>query len=321
MRRNREISLKKALGLALLLHVVVLAALTRVSLAAARTGNLEEMQVTQSERPAEMATVTLLEPEAPPTPKAKAAPLNFEPAPADNSEDWVKPDPPKPRTRPPAPKPANRPPARPLPGPAVVRPRPSAAGPPGGSPGIVTPGGPRNFGPPSNVTPATTSTGPGTPAGTVPGEGPGRGAGQGAGNGDNHPGGGGGNGTGAGSGNGPGRGGNGAGEGPGGGNNPGGEPKHHSTRAEQEKPVLIHKEPPVYPASAAAEGVQGTCLLRVLVGETGEVLEVEVTGSSGDRRLDAAAKECVRHWRYRPAVQNGEPRRVYSPAKVEFGSQ
>ncbi len=58
--------------------------------------------------------------------------------------------------------------------------------------------------------------------------------------------------------------------------------------------------------------------LEVLVSEKGEVLEVEVIESAGDGRLDRAAAEFVRGWRYRPAVQGGEPRRVHTRAKVKF---
>ncbi len=203
---------------------------------------------------------------------------------------------------------------RPRPGPDRRLAAPVGAGPPGGSPGAVTPGAPLNLGPPTSAvpTPITTSAGPGTPAGTAPGEGPGRGAGQGAGNGDSHPGGGGGSGSGLGHG-------NGAGEGPGGGNE-GGEGSHHSKLADQEKPVVTYRgtAQPKYPASAQADGVQGNCEVKILVGETGQVLEVEVTRSAGDRRLDTAAKEWVRHFRYRPAVQNGEPRRVWTTYTVRF---
>jgi protein TonB len=66
------------------------------------------------------------------------------------------------------------------------------------------------------------------------------------------------------------------------------------------------------------DGVEGSVRLKVLVTETGTVAEVQVTGSSGDRRLDAAARECVRRWLYRPAIQDGKPRRVYTHATVEF---
>ena len=73
-----------------------------------------------------------------------------------------------------------------------------------------------------------------------------------------------------------------------------------------------------YPGSAQEEGVEGTVKLKVLVTEKGSVAEVQIITSSGDHRLDSAAKEWVRGWRYRPAFQDGKPRRVYTHAAVQF---
>lgn len=81
---------------------------------------------------------------------------------------------------------------------------------------------------------------------------------------------------------------------------------------------MVRKGRLTYPEAAVADGVEGTCLLKVLVGEKGEVIEAEVTRSSGDRRLDQAALDFVRRWRYRPAVQDGKPRRVHTWATVQF---
>lgn len=83
----------------------------------------------------------------------------------------------------------------------------------------------------------------------------------------------------------------------------------------------MHKVSPVYPRSAVEDGVEGTVRLKLLVTEAGSVAHVEVAGSSGDRRLDTAAKECVSRWRYQPATQDGKPRRVYTHATVEFDLQ
>jgi TonB family protein len=88
--------------------------------------------------------------------------------------------------------------------------------------------------------------------------------------------------------------------------------------ADRREPEVLQKGDLEYPASAVTDGVEGTVRLRVLVGEAGEVLEVEVIESSGDRRLDVAAEEFVRRWRYLPAVQDGKPRRVHTEAKVVF---
>ena len=52
---------------------------------------------------------------------------------------------------------------------------------------------------------------------------------------------------------------------------------------------------------------EGTVLLRVLVDRGARAGEVRVDASSGSSRLDRAAVEAVRRWRFVPAHRGGEP--------------
>lgn len=58
---------------------------------------------------------------------------------------------------------------------------------------------------------------------------------------------------------------------------------------------------PAYPPLARRNGEQGRVLLRVLVGPDGDAREVTIQTSSGFERLDRAAQETVRQWRFVPA--------------------
>ncbi len=58
---------------------------------------------------------------------------------------------------------------------------------------------------------------------------------------------------------------------------------------------------PEYPPMARRHGEQGRVLLRVLVGASGDPREIAVKTSSGSERLDRAAQESVRRWRFVPA--------------------
>lgn len=60
---------------------------------------------------------------------------------------------------------------------------------------------------------------------------------------------------------------------------------------------------PPYPAIARRTGEQGRVLLRVLVSAAGTAESVEVRTTSGSPRLDNAALETVRQWRFVPARQ------------------
>lgn len=76
---------------------------------------------------------------------------------------------------------------------------------------------------------------------------------------------------------------------------------------------------PRYPRQAAMAGIEGTVLLKVLVDETGQPLEVAIERSSGDRRLDKAAREQVlQRWRFHPAQRGGRAIAAYALVPVEF---
>jgi protein TonB len=63
---------------------------------------------------------------------------------------------------------------------------------------------------------------------------------------------------------------------------------------------------PVYPRLARRMGEQGRVILRVLVNAGGSADEVQLRTSSGHARLDDAARETVRAWKFVPAKRGGQ---------------
>lgn len=63
---------------------------------------------------------------------------------------------------------------------------------------------------------------------------------------------------------------------------------------------------PAYPALSRRSGEQGRVVLRVLVNPSGTADEVEVRASSGYTRLDDAARDTVRRWRFVPAKRGDQ---------------
>ncbi len=77
--------------------------------------------------------------------------------------------------------------------------------------------------------------------------------------------------------------------------------------------------PPPYPRDAARLGHEGTVMLKVLVDESGAILQVGVEQSSGHRSLDQAALRHVkREWRFRPAMVDGRAVRAWAIVPIEF---
>jgi protein TonB len=74
---------------------------------------------------------------------------------------------------------------------------------------------------------------------------------------------------------------------------------------------------PIYPEKALRERIRGVVVLRVLVSETGEPVEVRVeAGARAD--LDTAAVDAARQWRFEPATKGGRPVRSYARLRFPF---
>jgi periplasmic protein TonB len=76
---------------------------------------------------------------------------------------------------------------------------------------------------------------------------------------------------------------------------------------------------PAYPRDAIMDGLQGTVYLKVLVDVDGTPLSVDIHKSSGHRKLDdAARRQVLRKWKFRPAMQDGKAIQVYGIVPVDF---
>lgn len=75
---------------------------------------------------------------------------------------------------------------------------------------------------------------------------------------------------------------------------------------------------PAYPPMSRRLGEQGTVMLRVLIGTDGSVQEAELKQSSGFERLDRAALETVRKWRFVPGKRGGLPEAMWHIQPVKF---
>lgn len=70
--------------------------------------------------------------------------------------------------------------------------------------------------------------------------------------------------------------------------------------------AYLRNPPPEYPPQSRTLEEEGVVKLKVRVSVEGRALTVEMAKSSGFKRLDAAALEAVRQWRFVPAKQDGQ---------------
>jgi TonB family protein len=79
-------------------------------------------------------------------------------------------------------------------------------------------------------------------------------------------------------------------------------------RANELPPVPLNPNSPVdYPPTLAAQGIEGTVLLRLMVDTNGTIVQdsTRVAESSGYPALDSAAMQAVPSLRYAPAERDG----------------
>lgn len=102
------------------------------------------------------------------------------------------------------------------------------------------------------------------------------------------------------------------------------------TPAPKPQPVPVAVAPPIfnadylrnpspdYPPLSRRLGEEGRVLLRVLVSPAGTADEVEIRSSSGHARLDEAARDTVRRWKFVPAKRGPQPVAAWVLIPISF---
>ena len=73
-----------------------------------------------------------------------------------------------------------------------------------------------------------------------------------------------------------------------------------------------------YPSFSKRSGEQGTVVVRLIIDETGTVEDIALLQSSTFPRLDRAASEIGRRYRFKPFLVNGSPQRISTNLLIKF---
>jgi protein TonB len=84
---------------------------------------------------------------------------------------------------------------------------------------------------------------------------------------------------------------------------------------------LIEGKPPRYPMESRRKKEQGTVLLRLLIGTDGRIAQISIAQSSGYERLDQAALQAIRNWRWQPMIRDGQAIEVRGLYSMPFALQ
>jgi protein TonB len=78
---------------------------------------------------------------------------------------------------------------------------------------------------------------------------------------------------------------------------------------------LLNKVQPVYPESGLEKGLEGTVLLRAVIGTDGKLLSLGAVSAT------KAALNAVQLWTYEPTLLNGQPVEIVTTISVTFRLQ
>ena len=82
--------------------------------------------------------------------------------------------------------------------------------------------------------------------------------------------------------------------------------------------AYLNNPAPEYPALSRRSGEEGRVLMKVLVSTDGAAETVQIEKSSGSERLDQAAMNAVKRWRFIPAQKNKQPLSAYVLVPMKF---
>lgn len=85
----------------------------------------------------------------------------------------------------------------------------------------------------------------------------------------------------------------------------------------EDQPVLVERPQPVYPELAQMAKIEGTVIVKVLVGKDGKVKDA-IIGKGVNGILDQAALDAAKSAVFRPAMQNKKPVAVWVAIPFKF---
>lgn len=93
------------------------------------------------------------------------------------------------------------------------------------------------------------------------------------------------------------------------------------------EPVIIGPQPdpryagdyqPPYPPQLLRTGVEGKAVVKVLIGADGRVKQVAIVSADDPLFADAAERQALRKWRFRPATRDGAAIESWKTMTVRF---
>ncbi len=76
--------------------------------------------------------------------------------------------------------------------------------------------------------------------------------------------------------------------------------------------------PPIYPARAKRQGIEGWVRVKFLVRQNGATTRAEILEAVPEKLFDNSVLRCVSGWRFKPGTVDGEPVDVWAETVIRF---
>ena len=83
------------------------------------------------------------------------------------------------------------------------------------------------------------------------------------------------------------------------------------------RPTPVKTPPPAYPANLRRDGVSGVVAIKVVIDESGSVVECSVSKSSNPD-FEQPAISAVKNWKFKPAQKGGSPVKISLVIPIKF---
>ena len=83
-------------------------------------------------------------------------------------------------------------------------------------------------------------------------------------------------------------------------------------------PQVRSRPDPVHPRELLRQRIEASVRLKVRVGISGKVTNIQISQSSGYEAMDKSAVEAVRRWEFKPGRRNGQPAAMTVIVPIEF---
>jgi len=81
---------------------------------------------------------------------------------------------------------------------------------------------------------------------------------------------------------------------------------------------VIQSTQPLYPSQAQNQGIEGSVTVQIAIDANGSILNIQILDSNPPGIFEANTLNCIKQWRFAPAVENNKPVASSLKQRIKF---